>query len=91
MKCAQCIAEGKTSRIMPHGGSSTLMGFSPYYDEEGAYHSHDPNAITGSYSCSNGHEWSESSYRACPSCDYAAEHKAKVTAYYAEIEAKKKS
>jgi hypothetical protein len=91
MKCLTCLEEGRKSTITPHGGSTICMGFSPYYDEEGKYHSHDPNTSSFWYSCSNGHEWGESSYRACPSCDYATEAKARMKAYHEKQEAGKKS
>lgn len=70
MKCPVCQEKGLKSNVYPGGGQSTLMGFTPYYDEEGNYHIHDPNTITFSYSCSLGHKWKEVSKKECPSCEY---------------------
>lgn len=67
MKCEQCVAEGKTSRV--YGGDScvsTLMGGGEsYYDEDGKRHKHDPNGNTYSYHCSNRHTWSRTTYLEC--------------------------
>ena len=60
MKCPFCEKEGKVSRVYVGASESTLLAWTPYYDEEGNYHSNNPNRITTRYSCSNGHEWSES-------------------------------
>lgn len=68
MKCPTCVAEGKTSRVYPLGGFVTCMASYPYYDEAGNYHHHDPNTHTGSYQCSEGHKWSDSSKSPCPTC-----------------------
>lgn len=73
MKCEKCVEAGKKSRVNSHGGSRTLMGGGgPYYDEDGEYHHHDPNTITRSYSCTNGHRWSTKGKGTCPTdgCDY---------------------
>lgn len=59
MKCSKCIEGGKKSTVPPRGLSSTLMGYSPYYDEDGIYHNHDYNTITSTYICSNDHGWAE--------------------------------
>lgn len=66
MKCPECIAEEKTSRVFPGGSSVTLLGHQPYYDEEGVYHSHDPNWFSTSYRCSNGHSWGDRHRNPCP-------------------------
>jgi len=72
MICKQCQDQGTKSRVTPLGGTETLLGFNPYYDEEGRYHSHDPNTFTGRYKCSNDHEWIEQETTPCPapSCDW---------------------
>ena len=72
MICPECKAQGLRSTVHSGGGSITLMGFSPYWDEDGVYHSHDPNQVSVSYHCSGGHSWGESKLRACPApgCDY---------------------
>ena len=72
MKCEKCVEAGQKSRVNSHGGMSTLMGYSPYYDEDGVYHRHDGNRKTNHYSCSNGHHWVEVGTKACPAegCDF---------------------
>ena len=70
MKCAECETLGKRSRVVVGGSRTTLLGYSPYYDEEGLYHNHDPNTITTEYCCSEGHVWERRSKRQCPSCSY---------------------
>ena len=71
MKCEECVEAGLKSRVTGGGGSRTLLGHSPYYDEDGIYHNHDPNTITRSYSCSNGHRWVTKGKGECPAdgCD----------------------
>lgn len=71
MKCAECVAEGERSTITPLGGYTNLLGWSPFYDEDGVYHSHDPNKHVSMYHCSRGHMWEKVTYAACGSCDYA--------------------
>lgn len=70
MKCSKCIEEKKTSRITPLGQSTTLMANTPYYDENGKFHSHNWNTLTNVYECSNGHLWETKCNRECPSCDF---------------------
>jgi hypothetical protein len=66
MKCPVCAKKGLKSRVYPRGSESTCMGYFPYYDEEGVHHCHDGNSVTSYYSCSEGHEWRETSYHSCP-------------------------
>lgn len=68
MKCEECVAEGERSTVTSLGGMSTLMGFRPYYDEDGNYHVHDPNTTTSGYRCSRGHQFVESTLSPCPTC-----------------------
>lgn len=70
MICATCKADGKKSRVYIGWSRSTLMHFTPYYDENGAYHYHDRNTTTTDYSCSEGHQWSEGAKPKCASCDW---------------------
>lgn len=69
MICEQCKKEGKTSTVHLQSSSSTLLAFTPYYDEKGVYHSHDPNTHTMQYQCSNGHFFTEESKAKCPNCN----------------------
>ena len=70
MICKQCKAEDKTSRVMVLYSSTTAMACTPYYDEQGFYHKHDPNRIATYYACTNGHKFHKYDFIACPSCDY---------------------
>ena len=65
MKCPECVAEGKRSKVYVGGHSSTLMGYLAYYDEDGKLHDHDPNVYSTNYRCSNGHKWTESKKNKC--------------------------
>ena len=61
MKCAECQKLGKTSKVYIDQMYTTMMGYTPYYDEGGKYHNNNPNTITKVYHCSNGHTWKEKS------------------------------
>lgn len=65
MKCPTCVAEGKQSRVYVGGGASTSMYCPPFYDEDGKWHDHDMNLVSQSYSCSNGHKWTEAVEQKC--------------------------
>jgi len=41
-----------------------------YYDEQGKYHDHDPNASWSTMSCSQGHKLFIRLEHQCGSCDY---------------------
>jgi hypothetical protein len=68
MKCKQCQEANLRSKVYIGGQTTTCIGFSYYYDEDGKLHDHDPNTITTSYSCSNGHNWVEETKSECISC-----------------------
>ncbi len=57
--CEECKKNEVKYSVYYRGSSTTLMGWSPYWDEDGKYHNNNPNKITSSYECSNGHSWSE--------------------------------
>lgn len=65
MICPYCKEAGQTSRVFPQGGSRTMLYCAPYYDEQGKLHHHDSNRTSAGYKCSNGHDWSETSYGSC--------------------------
>lgn len=67
-KCPFCVEEGLKSILYPNGSSETLMGWKSYYDEEGLYHSHNPNITTTNYSCSNGHNYNIEIKYGCYNC-----------------------
>lgn len=75
MKCQQCVEMGQKSQVYLGISSSTLMGWTPYFDEDGQYHSHDPNWTTTGYRCSEGHNWQKSSQKPCLNCLYGREEK----------------
>ena len=70
MKCPECVKVRGRSVVTEGGGRTTLMSPNNYYDEDGIFHSHDPNITTTTYSCSNGHEWTDKSKSSCPNCNY---------------------
>ncbi|KKM23748.1 hypothetical protein LCGC14_1611990 [marine sediment metagenome] len=70
MKCPECKKAGERSTVQDLGGSVTLLGWSPYWDEDGIRHAHDPNCHNNQYRCSRGHVWAESYYPRCANCDY---------------------
>ncbi len=59
MICPECEKESKISKVYPGSSLMTLMYAAPFYDERGEYHHHDPNVITTTYKCTNGHAWTE--------------------------------
>ena len=65
MICEKCKSEGRTSKVYVGGDMSTLVHCSPFYDEEGKMHIHDPNTYIQSLRCSNGHEWTEKGGGSC--------------------------
>lgn len=72
MICEKCKQAGLASRVYPPTASVvTCMSHQPFYDEAGAYHSHDPNRRSEAWSCSNGHRWRHTYQRACPKTDCA--------------------
>lgn len=73
MKCPECVAANLRSRVTPGYSYTTAMAGVSYYDEDGIWHSHDPNHHTTSYSCSNGHQWTESRIYSCHACERAEE------------------
>lgn len=75
MKCPVCSEKELKSCVYVGMSTSTLMYCAPYYDEDGEYHSHDSNTHAINYSCSNGHDWIESSTGICPSCDFGKNSK----------------
>lgn len=66
MKCYQCGELGLESIVIPDGNAHrTLMGSEDYYDENGHFHSHDPNYSRAPFRCSRGHSWSLTEYGQC--------------------------
>lgn len=65
VKCPECVKTDQRSVVYSEGGSSTLMDFSRYWDEDGVAHLHDPNTHTNNYRCSKGHKWSDSFIQNC--------------------------
>lgn len=79
MKCPKCAEANERSRVYVGGTFSTAMMFNAFYDEDGVYHSHDPNVRTTQYSCSRGHHWSVESAPECSveGCAWPAEQEAR--------------
>lgn len=81
MRCPVCLPAVTASEVTPSTWTmSTALGFSPYYDTEGIYHSHDPNFHTKEYRCSLGHRWSTTRKLACPAkgCERKGSEETKV-------------
>lgn len=79
MQCVKCKTEGKRSQVYPGMCAVTCMGFQTYYDEDGMFHSHDPNWYTTDYKCSEGHEWTTTIQKGCPNCTWARERGTTMT------------
>ena len=73
MICPKCKEQGRKSTIRVGVSMSTAMYCTPFYDEEGKYHHHDSNTTETSYTCSNGHEWTERTSGSCW-CGWKADH-----------------
>lgn len=69
MKCPACVEAGERSEVYPQGCGVTCMGWSPHYDEDGNYHTHNPNKAGGLFRCSNGHRF-VGEWKPCGSCDW---------------------
>ena len=66
MECPKCKEPRK---IFSEGEFRTLAASTPFYDEEGNYHSHDRNRVVESLLCSEcGHRWGRESVAPCPTC-----------------------
>lgn len=65
MKCPFCIKEEKRSTIRIGTSISTALAWSPFYDEDGGLHHHNPNHTVTDYHCSNDHVWTESTKQKC--------------------------
>lgn len=72
MKCPKCVEDGERSTLTGGVGTTTLMYAAPFYDEDGNYHDHNPNATTTSYQCSRGHRITVTTHRRCGSCDWGS-------------------
>ena len=69
MKCKECVAAGKKSRLYVGESYTNLVYVKPFYDEDGKYHSHGGNTSTINYSCSNGHKYQEQTKKRNMCCD----------------------
>jgi hypothetical protein len=73
MTCPHCDENCGSSKVTAEIGEGTTMGWFPFYDEQGLYHSHDPNKYIIHYSCTNQHYWTEQKKLSCPNCSYPSE------------------
>jgi len=71
--CPACQREGRKSKVYSMGSARTMLGWNTYHDEEGVYHSHDPNEVKTGYRCENGHMFDVIWRAECPNCDYGRE------------------
>ncbi len=60
MRCPICEKRDRRSRVYVVSTMTTLMGYQPYYDENGVFHNDDPNHVLTEYECSNQHKFSVS-------------------------------
>lgn len=68
--CPVCKQQGEKSTVTPRATFRTAMGGGSFYDEEGDYHSHDPNIHTKPFVCSNNHHFRRVFYMPCGTCGY---------------------
>ncbi len=59
-ECEVCEKESKKYSVTSSGSMSTSLATREWWDKDGNYHFDNPNTITTSYKCSNGHSWEES-------------------------------
>lgn len=65
--CPKCLFLGLSSQVASGWCSETAMGFYPYYDEAGNYHSHDPNHVSCSGTCDRCHNFAYRPHpKTCP-------------------------
>lgn len=57
--CPKCQELGLKSRVYCDGTTTTLIGWTPYWDEDGNYVNDNPNKRDTAYHCSQYHRWSE--------------------------------
>ncbi len=72
MICPMCASQGLKSKVRLFGTSTTCMAFNTWYDEEGKYHSHDPNWNSTGFECTNKHGGVIKKKNKCPSCSYGS-------------------
>jgi hypothetical protein len=71
MLCPHCGKAGQIAAVTLADGRvvalvlSTRIGFSPFHDEQGREHRHDPNQRLKEMVCPEGHRWKESFYLPC--------------------------
>ena len=59
VRCPECMKRQMMSTVEVVGQFRTMMTPTVYFDEEGRQHIHDPNTVTSTYQCSNGHRWQQ--------------------------------
>lgn len=68
MICRICRSEGRKSSIRFTTEIITSEFTDNFYDEDGNLHIHDPNITETTYTCSNGHVWTEREVDDCAVC-----------------------
>jgi hypothetical protein len=75
--CPICQRLDKKSQVKAGPGSTTLIGYTPYWDEGGRFHDHDPNLRSTVYHCTLGHGFEIRTQTPCPeypdNCDFEGE------------------
>lgn len=70
MKCPECETRNKNSIVYSRSSARTELPFIASPPGPGGPHLHDPNKLTESFECSNGHRFKRESTTACSRCDY---------------------
>lgn len=68
MKCQECEAAGKASKVSIRNLPVTDRAWRSFYDEDGRLHRHNPNYHSQRLTCSNGHSWAVRFSNFCPTC-----------------------
>jgi hypothetical protein len=76
--CPMCSAAGLRSTASEMGSMGTLLSFRSFYDEEGRYHSHNPNVRNITLTCSNHHTWVVKHHYGTCWCGWSATPKSAV-------------
>lgn len=59
MRCPNCTETGAAHTVTQGAERSTMVRHGGHWDAQDVYHDHNPNTYTNSYTCSNGHAWTQ--------------------------------
>lgn len=72
--CQECADSDQRSRVDLVSTVVTEWPVAIFWDEDGKKHGHNPNLLTETFRCSNGHEWQSVGFGRCANCDWEAPH-----------------